>query len=159
MPLLTAKDCLRSNGSAKIVRSSESEAMVTNKGTSLLISCVQIAGVFAGKPVGISRQHEERRIRRMRKIAAVVLAVAVALGTAVMAQELMKVTGLVMKIDAAALSVTILPQVGDAVTVIMNDPESLSKVKLGDIAEARYRVMDGKNVGRWLRNMSEGCSS
>ena len=95
----------------------------------------------------------------MRKIAAVVIAVAIALGTAVMAQELMKVTGLVIKIDTAALSVTILPQVGDEVTVIMNDPESLSKVKLGEIAEARYRVMDGKNMGRRLRIISEGCSS
>jgi len=95
----------------------------------------------------------------MRKIVAVMIVVALALGTAVMAQELMKVTGLVIKIDTAALSVTILPQVGDEVTVIMKDPESLSKVKLGDIAEARYRVMDGKNMGRRLRIISEGCSS
>ena len=95
----------------------------------------------------------------MRKLAVVVIAVALAFGTAVMAQEPMKVTGLVIKIDTAALSVTILPQVGDAVTVIMKDPESLSKVKLGEIAEARYRVMDGKNMGRWLHMISEGCSS
>jgi Cu/Ag efflux protein CusF len=95
----------------------------------------------------------------MRKIAAVVIALVIAFGTAVTAQELMKVTGLVMKIDTAAVSVTILPQVGDAVTVIMKDPESLSKVKLGEIAEARYRVMDGKNMGRSLRMISEGCSS
>lgn len=95
----------------------------------------------------------------MRKIAAVVIVVALAFATATVAQELMKVTGLVMKIDTAALSVTILPQVGDAVTVIMKDPESLSKVKLGEIAEARYRVMDGKNMGRSLRMISEGCSS
>ncbi len=95
----------------------------------------------------------------MRSAVTVVIAVALAFGTGVMAQELMKVTGLVMKIDTPTLSVTILPQVGDAVTVIMSDPESLSKVKLGDIAEVRYRVVDGKNMGRWLRNMSEGCSS
>jgi Cu/Ag efflux protein CusF len=95
----------------------------------------------------------------MRKMAAVVIALVIAFGTAVTAQELMKVTGLVMKIDTAAVSVTILPQVGDAVTVIMKDPESLSKVKLGEIAEARYRVMDGKNMGRSLRMISEGCSS
>lgn len=95
----------------------------------------------------------------MRKIAAVVIVVALAFATAAMAQELMKVTGLVIKIDTAAVSVTILPQVGDAVTVIMKDPESLSKVKLGEIAEARYRVMDGKNMGRSLRMISEGCSS
>jgi hypothetical protein len=41
----------------------------------------------------------------------------------------------------------------------MKDPESLSRVKLGEIAEARYRVMDGKNMGRRLRMISEGCSS
>ena len=95
----------------------------------------------------------------MRKLAVVVIALVVTLGTVAMAQELMKVTGLVMKIDTATLSVTILPQVGDAVTVIMNDPESLSKVKLGEIAEARYRVIDGKNMGRSLHIISEGCSS
>ncbi len=95
----------------------------------------------------------------MRKLAVVLIALMVVFGTAAMAQELIKVTGLVIKIDTAAVSVTILPQVGDAVTVIMKDPESLSKLKLGDIAEARYRVMDGKNMGRWLRNISEGCSS
>ena len=95
----------------------------------------------------------------MRKTAAVVaIAVLVALGTRVMAQELMKVTGLVMKIDTAALSVTILPQVGPEVTVIMKDPETLSKLKLGDIAEARYRVEDGKNIGRRLRIIGDGCS-
>ena len=95
----------------------------------------------------------------MNKIAVVVIVVALAFGTAVMAQELMKVKGLVMKIDTAAMSVTILPQVGDEVTIIMKDPESLSKVKLGEIAEARYRVMDGKNMGRSLHMISEGCSS
>ena len=95
----------------------------------------------------------------MRKLAVVVTAVALVFGTVAMAQELIKVTGLVMKIDTATLSVTILPQVGDAVTVIMSNAESLSKVKVGDKAEARYRVKDGKNMGRWLRKISEGCSS
>ena len=64
-----------------------------------------------------------------------------------------------MKIDTGAVSVTILPQVGDAVTIIMKDPEWLSKVKVGEIAEARYRVENGKNIGRWLHMISEGCSS
>jgi len=95
----------------------------------------------------------------MRKLAVVVIALALAFGTAVTAQELMKVKGLVMKIDTAAVSVTILPQVGDAVTIIMKDPESLSKIKIGEIAEARYRVENGKNMGRWLHMISEGCSS
>jgi len=95
----------------------------------------------------------------MRKLAAVVIAVAVVLGTAVVAQELMKVTGMVTKIDTAAMSVTILPQEGAAVTVIMKDAESLSKVKSGEKAEARYTVNDGKNMGTRLRKISEGCSS
>jgi hypothetical protein len=97
--------------------------------------------------------------RRMRKTAAiVVITIVVSLGTAVMAQENMKVTGLVMKIDMEALSVTILPQKGPEVTVIMKDPESLSKIKIAEIAEARYTVKDGKNMGRRLRLISEGCS-
>jgi len=52
----------------------------------------------------------------------------------------MKVTGWVSKIDTGAVSVTILPEGGTAVTVIMGDVESLSKVVEGDKAEARYRV-------------------
>lgn len=77
-------------------------------------------------------------------------------GTPVMAQELLKVTGWVSKIDTAAVSITILPEGGTAVTVIMNDPESLSKVVESDKAEARYRVKDGKNMGRWLRKITDG---
>jgi hypothetical protein len=96
----------------------------------------------------------------MKKIGVLViaLALAVALGTAVMAQELMKVTGWVSKIDTGAMSVTILPEGGTPVTVIMGNAESLSKVEEGDKAEARYRVKDGKNMGRWLHKISEGCS-
>jgi hypothetical protein len=97
----------------------------------------------------------------MRRIAAVVMitaAMVLALGTPVMAQELMKVTGWVSKIDTGAMSVTILPEGGTPITVIMGNPESLSKVSEGDKAEARYRVKDGKNMGRWLHKISEGCS-
>jgi Cu/Ag efflux protein CusF len=96
----------------------------------------------------------------MKKIAVVViaLALAVAFGTAAMAQEAMKVTGWVCKIDTEAVSVTILPEGGTPVTVIMGDVESLSKVVEGDKAEARYRVKDGKNIGRWLHKVSDGCS-
>jgi len=97
----------------------------------------------------------------MKKISIVSLAVVLmfALGTAVMGQELMKVTGWVSKIDTGTVSVTILPEGGTAVTVIMGDVESLSKIVEGDKAEARYRVKDGKNMGRWLRKISEGgCS-
>jgi Cu/Ag efflux protein CusF len=97
----------------------------------------------------------------MRKLGTVVIAtvVVLALGTAVMGQELMKVTGWVSKIDTGAVSVTILPEGGTAVTVIMGDAESLSKVVEGDKAEARYRVKDGKNMGRWIHKISDGgCS-
>jgi Cu/Ag efflux protein CusF len=97
----------------------------------------------------------------MKKISIVSLAVVLmfALGTAVMAQEPMKVTGWVSRIDTGAVSVTILPEGGTAVTVIMGDAESLSKVEEGDKAEARYRLKDGKNMGRSLRKIGEGgCS-
>ena len=97
----------------------------------------------------------------MKKISIVSLAVVLmfALGTVVMGQELMKVTGWVSRIDTGAVSVTILPEGGTAVTVIMGDVESLSKVVEGDKAEARYRVKDGKNMGRSLRKVTDGgCS-
>lgn len=92
-------------------------------------------------------------------IASIALVLMFALGTAAMGQELMKVTGWVSKIDTAAVSITILPEGGTAVTVIMGDAESLSKVEEGDKAEARYRVKDGKNMGRWLHKVTDGgCS-
>lgn len=97
----------------------------------------------------------------MRQLSVVALTAVLVLmfGTLVMAQDLLKVTGWVSKIDTGAVSVTILPEGGTAVTVIMGDAESLSKVEEGDKAEARYRVKDGKNMGRWLRKISEGgCS-
>ena len=96
----------------------------------------------------------------MRKLKVLMLATVVMLAFAapVMAQELMKVTGWVSNIDTGAMSVTILPEGGTPVTVIMGNAESLSKVEEGDKAEARYRVKDGKNMGRWLHKISEGCS-
>ena len=97
----------------------------------------------------------------MKKISIVSIAVVLmfAFGTAVMGQELKKVTGWVSKIDTAAVSVTILPEGGTPVTIIMGDAESLSKVDEGDKAEARYRVKDGKNIGRWLHKVTDGgCS-
>jgi len=94
----------------------------------------------------------------MRKISVVLIeaVLTLTLGTAVMAQEAMKVTGWVSKIDTEAVSVRILPEGGTAVTVIMSDAESLSKVAEGDKAEARYRVKDGKNMGRWLHKITDG---
>ncbi len=96
----------------------------------------------------------------MRKVAILVIAVLMAftLGTMAMAQNLGKVRGWVSKIDTEARSVTILPEGGKPVTVIMNSEESLSKVNEGDEAEARYTVKDGKNMGRWLHKISGGCS-
>lgn len=94
----------------------------------------------------------------MRKISVVALTALLVLtfGTPVRAQDLLKVTGWVSRIDTQALSITILPEGGTAVTVIMSDPESLSKVVESDKAEARYRVKDGKNMGRWLRKITDG---
>ncbi len=97
----------------------------------------------------------------MRRLSLVALATTLVLmlGTVAMAQDLMKVKGWVSRIDTAAVSVTILPEGGTPVTVIMGDVESLSKVEEGDEAEARYRVKDGKNIGRFLRKITEGgCS-
>ncbi len=97
----------------------------------------------------------------MRKTVGVMVVVAVVflLGMAAMAQGLMKVSGTVTKIDTAAKSLTIQPQEGEAITIIMQDAEKLSKVKEGGQAEVRYRVKDGKNVGIWLHNPAdEGCS-
>lgn len=96
----------------------------------------------------------------MSKIAIIGLAlfVAIALTTMAMAQEKMKVTGKVIKIDTASNSVTIQPEGKEAVTVIMKDAASLSKVKEGDMAEARYTLQNGKNIGRYLHVADDGCS-
>ena len=97
----------------------------------------------------------------MRKAAmpVIVLLVMFAFGTTATAQNLGKVRGWVSIINVEAKSVTILPEGGKPVTVIMNSAESLSKVNEGDEAEARYIVKDGKNMGRWLHKIDGGCSS
>ena len=97
---------------------------------------------------------------RMRKVVVVLIALAImSIGTAVMAQEAKKVTGTVTKIDTAALSLTIQPQDGATVTIIMKDAESLSKIKEGEKGEVRYTVKDGKNTGTRIRKIEEGgCS-
>jgi Cu/Ag efflux protein CusF len=96
----------------------------------------------------------------MRKtgVIAVAVIVVLALSTLVMAQERMKITGKVIKIDVASNSVTIQPEGKQPVTIIMKDAASLSKVKEGETAEARYTVEDGKNMGRYLHVVDEGCS-
>jgi Cu/Ag efflux protein CusF len=96
----------------------------------------------------------------MRNVAAIafVLIVALVLSSSAMAQERMKVSGKVIKIDTASNSVTIQPEGKEAVIVIMKDAASLSKVKEGETAEARYTVENGKNMGRYLHVVDEGCS-
>lgn len=91
------------------------------------------------------------------RVIAFTLVMAVALATAAMAQDLMKVRGWVSRIDPGTVSVTILPEGKTAVTVVMGDIESLRKVSEGDEAEARYRVKEGKNMGRSLRKIDGGC--
>jgi hypothetical protein len=101
-----------------------------------------------------------RRSLIVKKIAFVtcMVVLTVALATPVMSQSAGKVRGWVSVIDAGAKSVTILPEGGTPVTVVMGDAESLSKVQEGDEAEARYTVKDGKNLGRFLRKIDGGCS-
>jgi len=84
----------------------------------------------------------------LKKIALTTFAAVLALilVTPAMSQSSGKVKGWVSRIDTGAMSVTILPEGGAPVTVIMSDPESLSKVEEGDEAEARYTVKDGLTV-------------
>jgi len=90
-------------------------------------------------------------------VACITLVVALSLGTAVFAGESLKVKGTVTKIDEAAKSVTIQPKEGEAVTVVMEDADLLSKVKEGEKGQATYAMLDGKNVGTKLKKMTEGC--
>ncbi|OGW49728.1 MAG: hypothetical protein A2078_14005 [Nitrospirae bacterium GWC2_57_9] len=93
----------------------------------------------------------------MKKVMSIVL-VALFVSSLAFAADILKVKGTVTKIDAAAKSVTIQPKEGDAVTVIMEDADQLSKVKEGEKGQATYEVKDGKNAGTKLKKMSEGCS-
>lgn len=95
----------------------------------------------------------------MRKVVVVVIALLMAfmLVAPVMAQELMRVRGTVTKIDTEAMSVTIEPEGGAKVTVIIGNGESLSRVKVGETVESRYTVTEGKNIAKRLRKVSEGC--
>jgi Cu/Ag efflux protein CusF len=90
-------------------------------------------------------------------VACITMAVALSLGMAVFAGEPIKVKGTVTRIDATAKSVTIQPKEGEAVTVVMEDADLLSRVKEGEKGQATYTVLDGKNVGTKLKKMTEGC--
>lgn len=71
------------------------------------------------------------------------------------AQEQSSVKGTVTKIDNT--SVTIKTKEGKEVTVVMQNPALLSRVKQGEKAEAKYVVKDGVNSGVKLRKLIEGC--
>jgi len=96
----------------------------------------------------------------MRKMFVICLTVAVALALSMsaFAGETIKVKGTVAKIDAAAKSVTIQPKEGEAVTVVMEDADQLSKVKEGEKGQVTYEVKEGKNAGTKLKKMNDGCS-
>ncbi len=83
--------------------------------------------------------------------------VALSLGIAAVAQEELKVKGTVTKIDTATKSVVIKTKDGAEVTVVMDDPDMLEKVKEGGKGEAKYVVKDGVNHGIKLRKLTEGC--
>ncbi len=95
----------------------------------------------------------------MKKISIVFLAVVIVLAFSapVFAQEEIKVRGEVAKIDTAAKSVTLKTKEGAEVTVVMDDPGMLSRVKEGMKAEAKYVVKNGINAGFKLRKLIEGC--
>lgn len=95
----------------------------------------------------------------MKKMAAVWLAVSMALVLSgpVLAEETIKVKGTVARIDFEAKSVTIQPKSGEPVTVFVEDEDLLYKVKEGQKGQAKYVVKDGKNIGRKLRKLTEGC--
>jgi len=95
----------------------------------------------------------------MKKISIVFFAavIVLAFSAPVFAQEQITVKGTVTKIDAAAKSVTIKTKAGAEVTVVMDDPDMLSRVKEDSKAEARYVVRNGVNAGFKLRKLVEGC--
>jgi Cu/Ag efflux protein CusF len=96
----------------------------------------------------------------MKKISIIFLAVMIVLAFSVPAftQEQLTVKGTVTKIDTVAKSVTIKTKDGAEVTVVMDDPDMLSKVKEGERAEAKYVVKNGVNAGFKLRKLVEGCN-
>ncbi len=90
-------------------------------------------------------------------VACITMVVALSFGMAAFADEPIKVKGTVTKIDEATKSVTIQPKEGEAVTVVMEDGDLLSKVKEGGKGQATYTVLDGKNIGTKLKKLSAGC--
>ncbi|HLE39869.1 MAG TPA: hypothetical protein VI956_00020 [Nitrospirota bacterium] len=96
----------------------------------------------------------------MKKLSLIFLAVVIVLGFSAPAftQEQLTVKGTVTRIDTAARSVTIKTKDGAEVTVVMDDPDMLYRVKEDDKAEAKYVVRNGVNAGFRLRKLVEGCN-
>ena len=95
----------------------------------------------------------------MKKISIVFLAVVIVLAftAPLFAQEELTVKGTVTRIDAAAKSITIKTKDNAEVTVVMDNPDMLSRVKVDSKAEAKYVVRNGVNAGFKLRKLVEGC--
>lgn len=87
----------------------------------------------------------------------VALVALLSLSMAATAKEQLKVKGTVTKIDESAKSLTITPKDGAPVTVTVDEPSMLSKVKEGEKGEVRYEVKDGTNVAVKVRKLTEGC--
>jgi Cu/Ag efflux protein CusF len=96
----------------------------------------------------------------MKKISIVflVLVVVLAFSAPAFAQEQLTVRGTITKIDTAAKSVTIKTKDNAEVTVVMDNPDMISKVKEDDKAEAKYVIKNGVNAGFKLRKLVEGCN-
>lgn len=73
------------------------------------------------------------------------------------ADDLVKVKGTVTSINKDTASITLKPRTGAAVTVVMQDPELLGRIREGEVGEVRYRVKNGVNSGVKLRRLVQGC--
>jgi hypothetical protein len=67
------------------------------------------------------------------------------------------VRGKILKIDTATRSVTLKTKNGTVVTVVMDDPGMLSRVKEGMKAKVKYVVKNGINASFKIRQVIEGC--
>lgn len=79
-----------------------------------------------------------------------------AVGT-VPADDLVKAKGTVTSINKDAASITLKPRTGAAITVVMEDPDLLGRIREGEVGEVRYRVKNGVNSGVKLRRLVQGC--
>ncbi len=73
------------------------------------------------------------------------------------ADDLIKTKGTVTSINKDAASITLKPKSGAAITVVMEDPDLLGRIREGEVGEVRYRVKNGVNSGVKLRRLVQGC--